>query len=89
MDHTGEERYIANYRKTLEDTANWLDREFSKPGVPPQASKLSLSLGEYVAHCLRQLEAGNMSHKSIERKRRKVQEAYFKLWEIARSRNIE
>jgi hypothetical protein len=63
---------------------NWLDDHFAEGDSNIQTQRLVTSLRSYLKHCRRRVQAGDCRADELCRRREKIADACFKLWELAR-----
>jgi hypothetical protein len=82
----GEQHRIANLLKIIVDTERWLEVEVLPTASSPRVEGLADTLHRYLQHCRRQVWAGHNSPAAIDRRKRKIEESCFALWQIMLSK---
>jgi hypothetical protein len=87
VNSSGDERSLFKLRKTISSVQFWLDREIAVKHHPPEAVALAKTLRAYLRRCRRLLKEEKMPQRDMDRKARKIDRAFFVLWQLTRSSN--
>jgi hypothetical protein len=87
VENSGEERSLSKLRKSISSVQLWLDREFAVKHHPPEAVALAKTLRAYLRRCRRLLKEEKMPQRDMDRRARKIDRAFFVLWQLTRSSN--
>jgi hypothetical protein len=75
---------IQAFLSVLRSTAQWLDQHVAPASPKPHVSLLDAKLRKYLKHCRKHALAGRVPLADLERRRQRILDASFVLWQSLR-----
>jgi hypothetical protein len=75
---------IRGFAAVLRSTERWLDQHIDLAALAPAHRQLAVKLRKYLAHCRSHIVSGKVPLADLERRRQKILNASFVLWQSVR-----